>query len=147
MNTGALGAALVTLFISTQGLAAQQPEQRAPQDSAARGMTMGQGMQQQMRVMDSMNARLDTLVRRMNRATGNVKITAMAQVINELVAQRRAMQTHMHQMMQSHGKMMGGQMMMETDAESTRAPTSKPKPGRETPGTDTSSHAEHHPEK
>jgi hypothetical protein len=74
---------------------------------------MRKGMQQQMMAMDSMNARLDTLVQRMNRASGNAKVSAMAQVINELVSQRRAMQRHMHQMM--HGRMMGGRDTAEAD--------------------------------
>jgi hypothetical protein len=82
-------------------------------------------MQQHMRMMDSANARLDTLVQRMNRATGSAKVAAMAQVINELVAQRRAMQTHMREMMQSHGRMMGGGMHH---------------------GADTSRHGQHDPE-
>jgi TolA-binding protein len=145
MNTGALGAALVTLLISTQAVAAQQPEQRPPRDSAARGMMM-KDMQQHMRMMDSANARLDTLVQRMNRATGNAKVAAMAQVINEMVAQRRAMQAHMHRMMQTHGRMMGGPMMMESGTDTARAHTGKPKPGGETAGTDTSGHGAHHPE-
>jgi predicted transcriptional regulator len=120
MNTRVLLVALVTVLASTQALVAQQPEQRAPRDSAERGMKMMENMQQQMRVMDSMNARLDTLVQRMNRASGNAKVPAMAQVINELVSQRRAMQRHMHRMM--HGRMMGG---------------------RDTAGADTSAHGGH----
>ncbi|HEX7338285.1 MAG TPA: hypothetical protein VF252_13855 [Gemmatimonadales bacterium] len=126
MRLGTLGVALVTLFLSTQALAAQQPGQPAPRDSMGRGMTMGMDMKD-MRMMDSMNLRLDTLMVRMNRATGNAKVTAMAQVLNELVAQRQVMQTHMHQMMRSHGAMMGGSKV-----------EAKP---------DTSDHAAHHPEK
>jgi uncharacterized protein HemX len=125
MKAGALGGALIALVLGAGGLAAQQPNQQAP-----RGMQM----------MDSMNTRLDSLVSRMNRASGNAKITAMAQVINELVAQRKTMHQHMRQMMQSHGEMMGGKAV---------------KPGREAapaeipgraPGADTAGHAEHHPE-
>ena len=58
----------------------------------------------QMQMMDSLNARLDTLVSRMNRSSGNQKVTAMAEVINELVAQRKLMQEHMRQMMQPPGE-------------------------------------------
>ena len=54
-----------------------------------------------MQRMDSLEARLDSLVSRMNHAAGNQKIAAMAAVINELVAQRRAMREHMRQMMES----------------------------------------------
>ena len=124
MKAGAFGTALVALFISTQTLVAQQPPRHAPRDTARHAMMM-QAMQQRMRVMDSMNARLDTLLLQMNRATGNAKVTAMAQVINELVTQRRTMQAHMHQMMQSHGTM-GGRMMMKTAPDSARARTRKP---------------------
>lgn len=88
-------AALAALALSAQGLAAQQP---GPPP----------GMAERMRIMDSTNARLDTLVNRMNRATGTQKVTAMADVINQLVADRRAMQIRMRQMMESpHGVMMG----------------------------------------
>jgi hypothetical protein len=59
-----------------------------------------------MQMMDSLNARLDTLVSRMNRATGNRKVTAMADAINELVAQRKVMQQHMRRMMESRKGMM-----------------------------------------
>jgi hypothetical protein len=59
-----------------------------------------------MKMMDSLNARLDTLVSRMNRATGDRKLTAMADVINELVAQRKVMHEHMRQMMESRKGMM-----------------------------------------
>ena len=129
MYKASIAAAVMTLLFSTQPLVAQQPQQGMPMDSSHPGTRMGMGMQQQMRAMDSMTVRLDTLVARMNRATGNAKVTAMAQVINELVAQRRAMQAHMHQMMQSHGEMMRGPRGMEPRKES---------------GADTSGHAEHH---
>src|SRR5215207_7107349 len=108
MRTGALGAALLALTLGSQGLAAQQPKPQMPHDSAHQGMAKGMDMQQQMRMMDSMNARLDSLVLRMNKASGNAKVTAMAGVINELVAQRRTMHAHMQQMMQSRGAMRGG---------------------------------------
>jgi hypothetical protein len=93
---------------------------------------MMMNMQQHMRMMDSTTAVLDTLVSRMNRATGNTKITAMAQIINSLVSERKAMQAHMRQMMQSHGEMMRGHMMRPRDDQ--------------TPETnDTSGHRDHHP--
>lgn len=59
-----------------------------------------------MLVVDSLDRRLDSLVDRMNRTSGNQKIGAMAAVINELVAQRKVMHGQMRQM---HGHM--GQMM------------------------------------
>jgi hypothetical protein len=141
MNQKVIAVAVVSLVLSTGTLAAQQPQQRSPRDSARASMKLN--MQQHTRMMDSADARLDTLVRRMNGATGNAKISAMAQVINELVSQRRAMQAHMRQMMQSHGQMMGGQMM-RAGGDSVRAQTNKARPAAG--GTDTSGHAEHHPE-
>jgi hypothetical protein len=73
---------------------AQQPHGQGP----------GAGM---MMAMDSLDLRLDSLVGRMNRATANQKVAAMAAVINELVAQRKVMHGHMQQV---HGHM---QQMMD----------------------------------
>ncbi|HKU61587.1 MAG TPA: hypothetical protein VJQ44_10255 [Gemmatimonadales bacterium] len=70
-------------------VSAQQPRSQAPD---ARMML----------VVDSLDRRLDSLVDRMNRTSGNQKIGAMAAVINELVAQRKVMHGHMQQM---HGSM------------------------------------------
>ena len=95
-------AALAALALTAQ-VSAQQP-------GPPGGMTGMPGMAEHMRMMDSLNVHLDTLVNRMNRATGNKKVTAMADVINELVAQRRAMQGHMREMMESRQGMMMQQM-------------------------------------
>ena len=129
MSRGVMVGSLLAILVSGQELSAQQPKQM-PQDSTHRGMTMGAEMRQQMRAMDSMNAHLDTLVLRMNRASGNAKVSAMAQVINEMVSQRRTMHAHMQQMMRSHGAMMGGHRSMEKDGDA--------------PPNDSSGHAEHH---
>jgi hypothetical protein len=56
-----------------------------------------------MQQMDSLDTRLDSLVARMNRATGNQKVAAMADVINELVTQRRTMAGRMRMMMDAAG--------------------------------------------
>jgi hypothetical protein len=64
-------------------------------------------MQQHAREMDSLDARLDSLVNRMNRSTGNARMEAMAAVLTELVAQRRAMRTHHREMMDGPGMMHG----------------------------------------
>jgi len=66
-------------------------------------------MNMQRKMMENMNAsdtRLDALVQQMNAATGDKKIAAMADVINELTRQRRTMREtsgtmhqHMMQMM------------------------------------------------
>jgi len=53
-----------------------------------------------------MDARLDTLVKQMNRATGTAKMDAMAAVITELVSQRQQMHRmfeEMHPGAQQHG--------------------------------------------
>jgi hypothetical protein len=92
-------AGVAGVLMSAQILAAQQPGPPQPPG----GMMRGPGMAQPMRMIDSLNARLDSLVSRMNRATGDKKVAAMAAVINELVAQRKVMHEHMRQMMQSPG--------------------------------------------
>jgi hypothetical protein len=132
------GAGLAALMLSAHALAAQQPT--PPQaDRRPDGMTGKSGMAAQMQMLDSLSARLDTLVSRMNRATGNSKVTAMAAVINELVAQRKAMQAHMRQMMESREGMM--QRMKEPTAGEHRAPT----PGADSTPADSAGHAGHHP--
>lgn len=62
------------------------------------------GMAQMAKMRDSTDARLDSLVRAMNSATGNRKVQAMADVITELVAERKMMHQHMGEMME-HGGM------------------------------------------
>ncbi len=132
------GAGLAALMFSAQVLAAQQPT--APQHPDRRGgMTGKSDMAAQMQMMDSLNARLDTLVGRMNRASGNGKVTAMAAVINELVAQRKAMQGHMRRMMEPRAGAMP--MMKEPAAGAQPAPT----PGADSTPADTAGHAGHHP--
>jgi hypothetical protein len=59
---------------------------------------MMQRHEQMMAEMKASDARLDELVRAMNAATGDAKISAMAQVINELVRQHQAMHQHMASM-------------------------------------------------
>jgi hypothetical protein len=83
------GAGLAALVLSAHVWAAQQPTAPPQPDRRPGGMTGASGMAAQMQMMDSLDARFDTLVSRMNRATGNSKVTAMAAVINELVAQRK----------------------------------------------------------
>jgi hypothetical protein len=100
MKTLAIAAGVLALAMGTHELAAQQPGGGPPY--------MSQMAQQHMRTMDSMNVRLDTLVARMNRTTGNKKIAAMADVINELVAQRHVMREQMRGMMESRRNMMPG---------------------------------------
>jgi hypothetical protein len=126
-------AGVAALALSAQMLTAQQPGQPG-------GMMRGPGMAQQMRMMDSLNARLDTLVSRMNRASGNKKVAAMADVINELVAHRKMMQEHMRQMMESRQGMMMHMMGQPAPGES-RAPAST----ADSAAVDSAAHAAHHP--
>jgi hypothetical protein len=106
-----LGIATALAMACTSGLAAQQPGghpgpgPRHGTDSA--GARMHMMMHQHAREMDSLDARLDSLVNRMNRSTGNARMEAMAAVLTELVAQRRAMRTHHREMMDGPGMMHG----------------------------------------
>ncbi len=139
MKTVRFGAGLAALMLSAHLLAAQQPTAPPQPDRRPGGMAGKSGMAAQMQVMDSLNARLDTLVSRMNRATGNSKVTAMAAVINELVAQRKVMQEHMRKMMEPGEGMM--RMMKEPEAGEHPAPI----PGADSTPADSAGHAGHHP--
>jgi predicted transcriptional regulator len=124
---------IAALVLSASTLAAQQPQNASPDHRP--GMEAGGKMS--MMMMDSLNHRLDSLVERMNRTTGNQKMQAMATVINELVAQRKAMQARMHQMMEGGG-MMG--MMRESTSTGPKF-TAK----ADSVAADTTDHAAHHP--
>jgi hypothetical protein len=135
------GGGAVALALSAQALVAQQPGPPQPPDRGAHGMMGDAGMaQRQMHMRDSLNARLDTLVSRMNRATGNRKVAAMADVITELVSQRKATQEHMRMMMESHQGMMMHIMGKPAPTESL-PPTAAP----DSTAADSSAHARHHP--
>jgi hypothetical protein len=133
-----VGAGLAALVFSAHVLAAQEPAPRQPDRHPTR-MADTSGMGAQMQMMDSLNARLDTLVSRMNQASGNRKVTAMAEVINELVAQRRIMHARMRQMMES------GEGMMRMMGEPAPAGGPAPAPRPDSAPADTSGHAGHHP--
>jgi len=126
-------AAAAALALTAQ-VSAQQPG--PPQPGGMAGMP---GMAEHMRMMDSLNVHLDTLVNRMNRATGNKKVTAMADVINELVAQRRAMQGHMREMMESRQGMMMQDMGKPAPAQGPLTSGAADSTGADT------AHAAHHP--
>lgn len=63
------------------------------------------GMDMNMMMPAADEARLDSLVDAMHRATGSKKLSAMEKVIDELLAQRKTMREHMTHMMQMR---MGG---------------------------------------
>ena len=138
----------MALLLGAGALAAQQPDppdqkqQHQQQEHRQRaGMANRPRIADQGRTMDSLNTRLDSLVARMNRATGTQKVAAMADVINELVVQRKEMQGHMRQMM---GKREG---MMDMMDDSAPASLGIPAPGPDSATADTAGHAGHHPPK
>jgi hypothetical protein len=91
---------------AAQGQAAQgatQPAQPRMQDM----MKMHEQMMAEMKAGD---AKLDALVKDMNAANGEAKVTAIAAVVTELVQQHKAMHGRMGQMHQQ--MMMGGRGMM-----------------------------------
>lgn len=130
-------------FGAAGGLAAQQPgaPQQPRQQQEHRQVTSmsgRRGMADQMQMMDSLNTRLDSLVARMNRATGGQKVTAMAQVINEMVAQRKAMQERMHEMMG------GREGMMNRMGDSASIPPNAGPLAGDSAAADTAGHEGHH---
>jgi len=88
---------LATALFMASAASAQQPD-----NSMRRRADTGMAQMSTMR--DSADARLDSLVRTMNSAKGDRKVQAMANVINELVAERKTMHEHMRQMTE-HGGM------------------------------------------
>jgi hypothetical protein len=98
---------LIGFLVAASAASAQQPD-RMPRDSAGRPMR-GPMTQSMMMMVDSMDARLDSLVTVMNRAQGTSRIDAMAAVINEMASQRKVMRAHMRdgtmrdRMMRNHG--------------------------------------------
>ena len=108
MRMSGTGVALIAALVIAAPLSAQQP---AP--PAKMGPPAAEMMKMDMQMMDSMNARLDSAVARMNRTSGDARVTAMADVINALVAEHRMMHAHMQQMMGEH---MGGMPGMQHPA-------------------------------
>jgi hypothetical protein len=81
-----------------------------PTQPAQQGMPdMIKMHEQMMAEMKANRARLDTLTKEMNEASGSQKVDAIAAVVNELVRQENTMYERMGQM---HGQMMSGRGMM-----------------------------------
>jgi hypothetical protein len=97
---------LVPAFLLCAGVLTASPQTAPPPQS--RMSDMMQRHQQMMTEMKVADAKLDELVRAMNAATGDAKVTAMAQVINELARQHQAMHQRMGMMDQMTMGMMGG---------------------------------------
>jgi hypothetical protein len=124
-------------LLAAVNLSAQQPTPR-PRN----GMRMQQPMHDSMFMAHMMSpaadARLDSLVQTMNRASGAGKVDAMAAVINQLLAERKIMREHMRHMMMKHGMEMGGEAPQPTPGAGRPNAAPKPVPA------DTAGHAEHH---
>lgn len=125
-------------FAPVTGLTQQQPQNTTDQKASKPGVgsaksgggccpNMGKMMGQEdwkakhekmKQDMAAMDKKLDDLVAAMNSTTGDQKVAAMSNVINELVSQRKQM---MEMFKSSHGKMAGmkgpcpGCPMMEKD--------------------------------
>jgi hypothetical protein len=95
---------LPALLLSTGVLAASQATPAQP-----RMADMMQRHQQMMAEMQASDQKLYELVRTMNAATGDAKITVMAQAITELARQQQASHEHMRMMEQMAMGMMSGQ--------------------------------------
>lgn len=85
----------------------QHPIQKPAPMPMADCQTMVQEHQKMMSDMSAMDEKLDGLVAQMNRAKGSKKVESMAAVLNELVAQRKAMRDDM---MKMHSNMMSHMM-------------------------------------
>jgi hypothetical protein len=70
----------------------------APSERPHVAGAMAPDMAAHMHMMDSLGARLDTAVARMNRATGEASTPAMQDVLRELVAAHKMMHMHMREM-------------------------------------------------
>lgn len=99
MKSLVTGFVLAAATVAAGPLAAQQHP--APQGGHAPG-AMAPAMAAHMHAMDSLGARLDTAVARMNRATGDARTPAMQDVLRELVAAHKAMHAHMSEMASHH---------------------------------------------
>ena len=131
-----IGGIAALMLTATMGVT-QQPRPVTPDRRAG----MSDRNQMSMVTMDSVNQHLDSLVGRMNRASGDQKVQAMAAVINEMVAQRKAMQERMHQMMG------GREGMMQMMADSAPVPPNAGARPADSAAADTAGHAGHHPPK
>lgn len=105
-----LGAGIARPGVGAEGRKPQNPAPQGttpqPQPGMADMMKMHEQMMAEMKAGD---AKLDALVKDMNAAAGDAKVSATAAVVNELVRQQKAMHERMGQM---HQQMMGRGMMM-----------------------------------
>ena len=100
---------LVPAFLLCAGVLAASSQTTPPQPRMG---DMMQRHEQMMAEMKAADAKLDELVRAMNAATGEAKVTAMAQVVTELARQQQTMHRRMGMMDQMSMGMMGGRGAM-----------------------------------
>jgi len=117
-----LGASILLILSSTSparsfnvvtDVAARTPSSQGsqPRDQSPSNMQDMMKMHAQMMAeMKAADGRLDALVKEMNAASGDAKVSAVASVVTELVRQQKSMHERMGQM---HQQMMGGGMMMK----------------------------------
>ena len=105
----------VPLLAASQSHQTQSPTPSSPAGQSSQVAMAGMMKRHQQMIADikAADLKLDELVKDMNAATGEAKIAAIAQVVNELVRQQKTIHEHMgtmdqHMMMQ----MMGGSGMM-----------------------------------
>ena len=94
----------------------QTPASAIPPDGSVQPpVAEMRGMHERMMAdMKAADAKLDELVKSMNAATGDAKVSAMAQVITELVREQKTTHEHMGMMnQQMMPMMMGGRGMMK----------------------------------
>jgi len=94
---------LVILGCAAAAPALAQQHGSPPDSAGARGGGKGKVNHAMMARMDSLGARLDSLTRVMNQATGSSKVDAMAEVLTALVGHHLEMQRHMHEGMMNRG--------------------------------------------
>jgi hypothetical protein len=88
----------------------RQPAAQPSGDMAAGCEAMMAGRQKMMADMKAADQRLNELVARMDQASGQAKVDAVAAVVQEMVTQRQAMRDRMMQMHQQGMRHMGEHM-------------------------------------
>jgi hypothetical protein len=109
---GWIGGLIVALALAagagTLAIAAQTRDQNTAQPPAAAGMHDAMKMHEQMMAaMHARDAKLDSLVKTMDGATGQAKIDAMAAILRELVQNDKDMHAQMGDMRERMMKGMG----------------------------------------
>ena len=112
IQTFRLSAAIVLALSLAVSAGAQDPQHQHPQtpakpsaDMSAHCKAMMAEHEKMMAEMKTTDQRLDDLVGKMNAASGQAKVNAVATVVTEIVAQRKTMRDRMmqmHQRMMSH---------------------------------------------